>query len=236
MAEEIKKIKIKDLPQTTSISDEDAFIESSSFETYKVTADDIARYVSENEHLTEKYIPNDSVGAAGGIAPLDENAKINGGCITYGITANTAYEGLSGKILEQNLDSHLLDTKMHVPANGTSNDGKYLKSTGTEGVYTWEDLTMEDITNALGYIPGSGTNNESDSDTKNTAGATDISDKIYLIGAASQEENPQTYSHDTAYVGTDGCLYSNSTRVLSELISAEEPESQITGDYWLTEY
>lgn len=45
-------------------------------------------------------------------------------------------------------------------------------------------------------------------DTKNTAGSTDSSSKLYLIGATSQAANPQTYSHDTAYVGTNGKLYS----------------------------
>lgn len=53
-------------------------------------------------------------------------------------------------------------------------------------------------------------------DTKNTAGSTDTSSKIFLIGATSQAANPQTYSHDTAYVGTDGCLYSGGTKVLTE--------------------
>ena len=53
-------------------------------------------------------------------------------------------------------------------------------------------------------------------DTKNTAGSTNSSAKLFLIGAASQGANPQTYSHDTAYVGTDGCLYSNSTKVSVE--------------------
>lgn len=54
------------------------------------------------------------------------------------------------------------------------------------------------------------------SDTKNTAGSTDSSSKLFLIGATSQAANPQTYSHDTAYVGTDGCLYSNSKKVSVE--------------------
>ena len=54
----------------------------------------------------------------------------------------------------------------------------------------------------------------SDSDTKNTAGSTNTSSKIFLIGATSQAANPQTYSHDTAYVGTDGKLYSASKAVL----------------------
>lgn len=52
-----------------------------------------------------------------------------------------------------------------------------------------------------------------DSNTKNTAGSTNTSSKIFLIGATSQAANPQTYSHETAYVGSDGCLYSNSTKV-----------------------
>jgi len=53
-------------------------------------------------------------------------------------------------------------------------------------------------------------------DTKNTAGSSNSSSKLFLIGATSQATNPQTYSHDTAYVGTDGCLYSNSTKVSVE--------------------
>ena len=53
-------------------------------------------------------------------------------------------------------------------------------------------------------------------DTKNTAGSTNSSSKLFLVGATSQAANPQTYSHDTAYVGTDGCLYSNSTKVSVE--------------------
>ena len=44
-----------------------------------------------------------------------------------------------------------------------------------------------------------------DNDTKNTAGSTDTSSKIFLIGATSQATNPQTYSDDQVYV-TDGVL------------------------------
>ena len=54
---------------------------------------------------------------------------------------------------------------------------------------------------------------EKNTDTKNTAGSTNSSSKLFLIGATSQAANPQTYSHDTVYVGTDGCLYSNSEKV-----------------------
>jgi hypothetical protein len=47
-----------------------------------------------------------------------------------------------------------------------------------------------------------------DTDTKNTAGSSNTSNKIYLIGATSQSTNPQTYSHDTVYVDTSGNLNS----------------------------
>lgn len=53
-------------------------------------------------------------------------------------------------------------------------------------------------------------------DTKNTAGNTDTSSKIYLVGATSQTgPSAQTYSQDTAYVGTDGHVYSNSKQVVN---------------------
>lgn len=39
-----------------------------------------------------------------------------------------------------------------------------------------------------------------------TTGATDTSDKIFLIGAKSQGEKQQTYSHDTVYVDSAGML------------------------------
>ena len=50
---------------------------------------------------------------------------------------------------------------------------------------------------------------DENSDTKNTTGSTNTSEKIYLVGATSQATNPQTYSHDTVYVDTSGRLVSN---------------------------
>ena len=73
-------------------------------------------------------------------------------------------------------------------------------------------------------------------DTKNTTGSSNTSSKIYLVGATNQENNPVTYSHDTAYVGTDGCIYSNNTRVATEAITTSEPRNQVAGDYWMLAY
>ena len=82
-------------------------------------------------------------------------------------------------------------------------DGTGIKLWGGSDIPT----KTSDLTNDSGYIT-------SYTDTKNTAGSTNTSSKIFLIGATSQAANPQTYSHDTAYVGTDGKLYSASKVVL----------------------
>lgn len=51
-------------------------------------------------------------------------------------------------------------------------------------------------------------------DTRNTAGATDlINTELFLIGAKSQTESPQTYSNRYVYVGADNCLYSGGKKV-----------------------
>lgn len=52
-------------------------------------------------------------------------------------------------------------------------------------------------------------------DTKNTAGSTNSTSKLYLVGAKSQGANPQTYSNSTVYT-QGGELYSNSKQVANE--------------------
>jgi hypothetical protein len=49
-------------------------------------------------------------------------------------------------------------------------------------------------------------------DTKNTAGSTDTSSKIFLVGATSQAANPQTYSDNEVYA-TSGVLTTKSIQV-----------------------
>lgn len=47
--------------------------------------------------------------------------------------------------------------------------------------------------------------NNPNTDTKNTAGSTNSTSKLFLVGAASQAANPQTYSYSTVYE-TSGTL------------------------------
>lgn len=54
---------------------------------------------------------------------------------------------------------------------------------------------------------------DTNTNTTTTTGSSNTSNKIYLVGATSQTTSSVTYSHDTVYVGTDGCLYSDNTKV-----------------------
>ena len=54
--------------------------------------------------------------------------------------------------------------------------------------------------------------NNPNTDTKNTTGSTDSTEKLYLVGAKTQAANPQTYSNSKIYIQNNK-LYSNSTEV-----------------------
>ena len=81
----------------------------------------------------------------------------------------------------------------------------YVKAQGyTSNVGTITGIKMNGASKGTSGIVDLGT--VATSDTKNTAGSTDTSSKIFLIGATSQAANPQTYSHDTVFVNTSGQL------------------------------
>lgn len=60
---------------------------------------------------------------------------------------------------------------------------------------------VSDLTNDSGYVT-------SYTDTKNTAGSTNSSSKLYLIGATSQATNPVTYSNSGVYTQS-GAVYAS---------------------------
>ena len=67
------------------------------------------------------------------------------------------------------------------------------------------------FTNDAGYVT---------IDTKNTAGSTNTSNKIYLIGAQSQADNPQTYSNTNLY-------YQNGLKSYASAFSTYQYETNI---------
>ena len=114
--------------------------------------------------------------------------------LALGTTSSTAFRGDYGNTAY----AHAVTNK-----GSAFSSGLYKITTNSEGHVTAATAVQKSDITGLG-IPGT------DNDTKNTAGSTDSSKKLFLIGAETQATNPQTYSQDTAYVGTDGKLYSNS--------------------------
>jgi hypothetical protein len=89
---------------------------------------------------------------------------------------------------------------------------------GESVIDTYKPTTSPSKTLKAGTnVTFTGSNNEvliTTQDTRNTAGATDlINTKLFLIGAESQTESPQTYSNRYVYVGADNCLYSDGKKV-----------------------
>lgn len=211
-----------------------------------------------------KFVLTDDKNVANGIAPLDINKKILSENINFGTITGTVFEGSRGKTVESNLDAHVTNrsnphsvTKSQVGLGNVDNTAdanksvKYATSAGstTTATKATQDSAGQQINTTyikslsvsgkvITYAKGDGTTGTittQDTNTTNTTGSTNTSSKIFLVGATSQAASPVTYSHDTAYVGTDGCLYSNSTRVVSEVTQSTEPTIQKTGDYWIIE-
>ena len=72
---------------------------------------------------------------------------------------------------------------------------------------------------------------DTNTDTKNTAGATNSTSKLFLIGATSQDANPQTYSNSSVYASA-GRLYSNGRMLLDIQVGGNQPTNQAAGDLW----
>lgn len=91
---------------------------------------------------------------------------------------------------------------------------------GTSSATSGSTLDVPYVTyDAQGHITASGTHTHTISgfattDTKNTAGTTNTTDKIYLAGGKSQGDNPQTYSNINCYA-SGGKLYSNAKEVVN---------------------
>lgn len=138
----------------------------------------------------------------------------SGKTVTY-----TRGDGSTGSITTQ--DTHYESKNVVGSSIATSNTTSaltngnvYLNSVENGSVTSSHKISGSDATTVTSDANGNIV--VKSSNTTNTAGATNTSSKIYLVGATSQAASPQTYSHDTAYVGTDGCLYSGGKKVTTE--------------------
>lgn len=149
-------------------------------------------------------------------------------CIANGTTANNA----DWTVVQNNIDGAVTG-----PTSGTvgniatfSNaNGKVIQDGGasiSKTLTTTSDTQVPTSKAVATYVTGLGYKT-TDNDTKNTAGSTASTEQLYIIGATSQAANPQTYSNASAYIGTDGCLYSGGAKVITD-ISGKADKASIT--------
>ena len=93
---------------------------------------------------------------------------------------------------------------LYIDTNASS---MYIKSSST-GNTGWELVSVD--TSALANVDLSNLSPLGEERLlKDTTGATNTNSKIFLVGAQAQEAHSTTYSHDTAFVDTAGCLNSS---------------------------
>ncbi len=192
-----------------------------------------SHYSSKNVVGTTTATTNSTSALGNGYVYLNsvENNAVTSSHKITGSGATSVTTDTSGNIVISSTDTNTTYSALKNPnsltvqGNGTTSfsyDGSAAK---TLNIKAGSNVTVTPDTSGNITIASSYTN----TDTKNTAGATDTSSKIFLVGATAQEANPQTYSQDTAYVGTDGCLYSGGAKVLTSHQSLAHTHSLTIG-------
>lgn len=120
--------------------------------------------------------------------------------------------------LKGNADTATLATKSTNIAGGVKGSIPYQSAANTTAMLGIGSEGQVLKVSSTGLPVWSSDNN---TDTKNTAGSTNSASKLFLIGATSQDANPQTYSNSKIYA-TDGVL------------TATEFDGPLTGA-WLTD-
>ena len=176
--------------------------------------------------------PTLNVNSTGAKAIYYRGSAISAGYLAANRTYEFVYNGTQYELVGD------IDTDTNTNTSHSHNAGVGLVGSGSAstsgGTYTYKAKLKDETKNAndslarpsvnanrlypvevdkSGYLAVTVPWSDTNTDTTTTTGATDTSSKIFLVGATSQSSAPTTYSHDTAYVGTDGCLYSNSKKV-----------------------
>ena len=96
------------------------------------------------------------------------------------------------------------DGNLHVPATGTTNNGKFLKAGSTAGSISWASLSSSDITTALGFTPYNATN---------PSGYTTNTGTVTKVTAGTGLTTTSGSSTDGGNFTTSGTLYLTKTAV-----------------------
>ena len=118
---------------------------------------------------------------------------------------------LNSKVNNNEAGADSLLSKLTTSWTATPTDNTYFIRQDTGGGDSFGRVKFSTLWN---YIKGKTDGvyqpkgNYSTTDTKNTAGSTNTTSKLYLIGSTSQSTNPQTYSNASVYT-TGSTIYAN---------------------------
>lgn len=165
-----------------------------------------------------------------GIALKNHKLKYNPGTGALHIGELYNYDPDDGYMENNDLGSGTLTVNGDIIASG-GDDGYGVMparcnygSIGLQENYWWniysKNVYADNFRKLDGTVPFASTDH-----THTTVRSSNTSSKIFLVGTTTQSANATAYSHDTAYVGTDGHLYSNSSKVFSQTYA---PEAYLT--------
>ena len=106
--------KLKNLPEAQNLQDSDITIIEDLDTTRKGTLRQLVQYLKWHNDINTYYAHQENIGAANGIAPLDENTKLPAGNLLFGNEAGTVFEGSAGKELEDSVNVHKADNSRHI--------------------------------------------------------------------------------------------------------------------------
>lgn len=124
------------------------------------------------------------------------------------------------------------DGNLHVPANSTDNNGKFLKSGSNPGDISWQYLQKEDIVKALGYTPANPSDITSDLADSQTDGLMSKENFVKLQGIEEHANNythPNTHSADMILETTDKKFISTEEKDMLKYSSADPTLSSLGG-------
>ena len=156
--------RLKNLAAMLDFKDTDIIIAEDDDTTRKATIYQLVKYIKNHTEINSYFAHSDLIGNKNGVATLDENGKVPAAQINFGKTENTVYDGASGKSLENAVSKNT--TKLSSIESGAN---KYVLPDATTeikgGVKIGKNMTIkdgelsittDDVINALGYTPGTG--------------------------------------------------------------------------------
>lgn len=150
----------------------------------------------------------DNAGASWSLGMLGSGSSdTNYFVIRSGTSATGATSWTNAVRIGQNTFDTGFAGHVYPQANGTKNLGTSSLKWNVVYGNKWNTSTVGSSTQPVYLKDGVFTACSSYTDTKNTAGSTNSTSKLFLIGAESQAANPQTYSNSSVYE-QGGVLYS----------------------------